>query len=137
MLEEKEENKGTRDRLQAGNIRRGLYKRFPFSPPSFFSPTVWCTFHATVPPVEIKLPTPTEPPQRAPQPLLEADILTATIMMQLSRNPNPTKGRALCSNTAETTGNKQHITHRKDAGHRGISREITCTSESRSGIELL
>lgn len=25
--------------------------------------------------------------------------LTATIMMQLSRNPNPTKGRALCSRT--------------------------------------
>lgn len=30
-----------------------------------------------------------------------ANRLTATIMMQLSRNPNPTKGSALCSNTVE------------------------------------
>lgn len=29
--------------------------------------------------------------------------LTATIMMQLSRNPNPTKGSALCSRTGKVT----------------------------------
>lgn len=33
--------------------------------------------------------------------LREGDRLTATIMMQLSRNPNPTKGRALCSRTVK------------------------------------
>lgn len=35
--------------------------------------------------------------------------LTATIMMQLSRNPKPTKGRALCSKTGGRTTNRNTL----------------------------
>lgn len=35
--------------------------------------------------------------------------LTATIMMQLSRNPKPTKGRALCSKTEGRTTNRNTL----------------------------
>lgn len=60
--------------------------------------------------------------------LHEADRLTATIMMQLSRNPNPTKGSALCSRTAKSQ--TQTIRHQQIKTHTQVYRSIQIAFES-------
>lgn len=49
--------------------------------------------------------------------------LTATIMMQLSRNPNPTKGIALCSRTVKSAQTNKNYSQ-------------TCTPATRQKVRL-
>lgn len=87
-LKEEEENKGRRERQQAGERRSGTKHKKTFS---------FCFVFCLVDGEEIS---------RNDQ---NPDGLTATIMMQLSRNPKPTKGRALCSKTGGRTTNKNAL----------------------------